>query len=149
MPRVYVLNLDPAVRESLEEIIRRGTDWRQRQRAQTLILLDDGFATADVARLVGIHARTVGNTRRDWFNMGMDCLIDAPRCGAPKKLSDEQLDKIIDAANAEPLSARELLAIHLADGGTPVHLNTIKTRIKAVGLLWKRTRTSLKKVETK
>jgi transposase len=149
MPRVYILNLGAQVRESLEEIIQRGSDWRQRQRAQTLILLDDGFVTADVARLVGIHTRTVGNTRRDWFKAGLDCLVDAPRCGAPRKLSAEQLDKIVAAACAEPLSARELLAMHVADGGAPVHLNTIKARIKATGLVWKRTRTSLKKVETK
>jgi transposase len=149
MPRKYLLNLSSECRRALEEIIQRGPNWRQRQRAQTLVLLDDGLTTADVARLVGIHSRTVGNTRAGWFESGLDSLADAQRSGAPRKLSPEQIDRLIVAANAEPLTARELLARHLEDGGAPVHLNTIKARIKATGMVWKRTRFSLKKVETK
>lgn len=149
MPRKYLLNLSSESRQALEEIIQRSPNWRQRQRAQTLILLDDGLTTADVARLVGIHSRTVGNTRAGWFEGGLDSLLDAPRSGAPRKLSPEQIDTLVGAASAYPLTARELLAKHLADGGTPVHLNTIRTRIKANGLVWKRTRLSLKKAETK
>ncbi|MFM2065134.1 MAG: hypothetical protein RLZZ584_43 [Pseudomonadota bacterium] len=148
MPIKYLIDLGPECRKTLEEVIQKGADWRQRQRAQTLILLDDGWSAADVARLVDIHVRTVGSTRRAWFKTGLDCLVDAPRCGAPRKVSPEQLDKIVAAAEAEPLTARELLAKHVADGGTPVHLNTIKGRIKAAGMVWKRTRTSLEKVET-
>ncbi len=149
MPRVYLLSLSPENREALKDIIKRGADWRQRQRANTLILLDDGLATADVAELVGVHAHTVRSTRRGWFKSGFDSLVDAPRCGAPKKLSPEQVDKIVAAAGAGPYTAKELLAKHVEDGGTPVHLNTIKARIKAGGLVWKRTRASLKKVEMK
>lgn len=149
MPRIYLISLSQENRETLKDIVQRGADRRQRQRAQTLIFLDDGLATADVAQLVGIHAHTVRSTRKNWFKSGFDSLVDAPRCGAPTKLSPEQVDKIVAAASTEPLTAKELLAKHLADGGAPVHLNTIKARIKASGLVWKRTRASLKKVETK
>jgi transposase len=147
MPRKYLLNLRPDDRVALEEIIKKGSDWRQRERAQTLILLDDELPTAEVARLVDIHRRTVGTTRRDWFMNGLKSLVDAPRCGAPRKLSPQQIDKIVVAASSEPLTAKELLARHVADGGAAVHLNTIKARLKATGLVWKRTRHSLKKVE--
>jgi transposase len=149
MPRQYLLNLSLECRRALENIIQKGADWRARQRAETLILLDDGLSTADVAQIVGIHARTVGSTRAAWFESGLDSLVDAPRSGARKKLSSEQVDRLVATAQAEPLTARELLAKHLADGGTPVHLNTIRAQVKAAGMVWKRTRLSLKKAEMK
>ena len=49
----------------------RGENWRERQRAQTLLHLDDGLSSSDVAQIVGIHAYTVSRTRRDWFADGL------------------------------------------------------------------------------
>ena len=50
-------------RISLERNTDRGINWRARQRAHTLILLDDGLNMAEVAAKIGIHVRTVGSTR--------------------------------------------------------------------------------------
>ena len=71
MPRVFVLNLALKARSALEKIVARGENWRERQRAQTLLLLDDGLPTAEVARIVGVHAYTVSRTRRDWIAEGL------------------------------------------------------------------------------
>jgi hypothetical protein len=37
----------------LEEIISRGENWRQRERAQTLVLLADGLSLLEAAQQVG------------------------------------------------------------------------------------------------
>ena len=145
MPRVYILNLQTADRSSLNEIVSRGQNWRCRERAQTLLLLDDGMAADTVADKLGVHRRTVWTTRRDWFKFGFDSLADLPRSGSPKKISPEQLEKIAAAANAEPLSARQLLAMHVDGGGSPVAQSTLAKALKAAGFVWKRTRHSLKK----
>ena len=147
MPRKFILNLGVENRRVLEEIIARGANWRQRQRAQTLIFLDDGIEPTDVAQIVGIHVRTVNTTRRDWFRHGHESLIDAARSGAPKKMTPEQITNMVLAASTEPLTARQLLAKHVADGGAPVHLNTLSAALKASGMVWKRTRHSLKKTK--
>ena len=145
MPRIFILSLATEDRNRLHLLVARGENWRQRDRAQTLLYLDDGLPTAEVAQLMNIHSRTVGSTRREWFKSGFDSLPDLPKPGAPRKISAEQVENIVAAATAQPLTAPQLLVTHIANGGTPVHLNTLMTALKAAGLVWKRTRHSLKK----
>lgn len=149
MARKVTLSLLPVERLSLIKIIDRGNNWRERQRSNTLILLDDGVSMRGVANIIGIDIRTVGLTRMDWLARGFDSLVDAPRCGAPRKIKQEQLEKLIAAASEEPLTAKSLLAKHVEGGGEIVHVNTIKGALKNAGYVWKRTRTSLKKKEMK
>jgi transposase len=133
----------------LQNIVHRGADWRERERSNTLILLDDGLSMQEVAEIVEINIRTVGLTRMDWLRRGFESLVDAPRSGAPKKITTEELKKILEAAKQEPLTAKALLAKHIAIGGTLVHVNTITKALKKADFVWKRTRSSLKKNETK
>ncbi len=74
-----VLVLQNIDRISLERISGRGINWRARQRAHTLILLDDGLTMAEVAAKIGIHVRTVDSTRTSWILAGMDSLADLER----------------------------------------------------------------------
>jgi len=103
----------------------------------------------EVAEVVEIDIRTVGLTRMDWLKRGFESLVDAPRSGAPKKITPEHLKKLLEAAKEEPLSAKELLVKHLTNGGAEVHVNTITNALKRAEFVWKRTRSSLKKKETK
>jgi len=143
------LSLSSQDRDQLQKIVDRGADWRERERSKTLILFDDGLSMAEIAGVVGIDIRTVGLTRMDWLKRGFESLVDAPRTGAPKKITSEQLEKIIEAATKEPLTAKALLAKHVEAGGTLVHVNTLKKTLKRAQFVWKRTRASLKKNETK
>ena len=145
MGKSVVLNLTRDERESLSFFIRRGDNWRARQRAQTLMHLGDGVSMTEVAQIVGVNVRTVGNTRMAWLESGMDSLHDAPRSGAPHKLTAPELQRIIELAGTQPLTANSLLAMHVQAGGKPVHVATLTAALKAAGLVWKRTRASLKK----
>lgn len=144
MGRKIFFKVAKDVRESLDNIIKRGFDWRQRERAQTLTRLDDGLSMSEVAKEAEIHVRTVGSTRIEWLKNGFFSLCDAARCGAPRKIPPDQAVNIVTAAKAEPLSARALLAKHVDNGGKPVHLNTIRAVLKRSDMVWKRTRASLK-----
>ena len=149
MPKKATLSLLPEVRLRLQNIVDRDVDWRERERSKTLILLDDGLSMREVSEIVEIDIRTVGLTRMDWLKRGFESLVDAPRSGAPKKITHEQLKRILEAATQEPLTAKALLAKHLALGGTLVHVNTITKALKKAEFVWKRTRSSLKKNGTK
>lgn len=145
MGKSVVLILTPTEREALSRLVLRGDNWRARQRAQTLVHLDDGSSMREVAQIVGVNVRTVGSTRLAWLESGMDSLHDAPRSGAPHKLAEPDLQRIIELAGAQPLTANGLLAMHVEAGGKPVHVATLTSALKAAGLVWKRTRASLKK----
>jgi len=54
----------------LQNIVDRGTNWRERERAKTLILFDDGQSMSVISETVGIDIRTVGLTRMDWLKRG-------------------------------------------------------------------------------
>ena len=143
-----VLKLGDASRVELEWVVKRGENWRERERAQTLLLLDRGVFAQEVAHQLGVNVRTVGTTRSRWLESGRESLGDLPRSGAPRKLTTQHVERLVGWAKAEPLSASALLARHAENGGPSVHLNTLVAALKASGLVWKRTRHSLKKVAT-
>lgn len=147
MPRVYILDLGSEDRAALEEVVARGENWRCRERAQTLLHLDSGISALGVAIALGINFRTVLSTRLNWFRDRMASLPDLPRTGAPRKITPEQLVKIVAAVESEPLSAKQLLALHVGNGGAAVSLRTLTVALKSAGMVWKRTRHSLKKKE--
>jgi transposase len=75
-------------------------------------------------------------------------LADKPRCGAPHKLSEPEVQRLVQWANIEPLTAAALLARHNEAQGRGVHLNTLVSELKRHGFVWKRSRHSLKKSVT-
>jgi hypothetical protein len=87
MPRIFISSLSIEDRKILQMLIAQGDNWRERDRAQTLLYLGDALATAEVAQLRNIHTRNVGSTGQEWFKSGFDSLPDLPRraagaCGA-------------------------------------------------------------------
>jgi transposase len=102
MPIVYILGLRLEDRVALQMIVDRGGNWRCRERARTLLLLDDGISAKNVASAVGLNSRTVQTTRSAWFREGLASLKDLPRIGAPKKITADQLTRIVEAAT-EPI----------------------------------------------
>jgi transposase len=149
MPRRALLSLLPEDRLFLEEIVKRGENWRQRQRAKTLLLLDTGMSMNDVADHIEVNVRTIGSTRIQWLKDRRESLSDRQRSGAPKKMTAEQVEHVLALAKSQPLTAQELLAKHIEAGGPVIHRNTLTATLKAAGFVWKRTRHSLKKSEMK
>lgn len=145
MPRIYIMAIRVEDRLALEEVVARGRDWRCRERAKTLLLLDSGLSAGAVAAELKLNVRTVLTTRRNWLRDGLASLPDLARSGAPRKITDDDLTKIAAAAAAQPLSGRQLLALHVAGGGVPVSQSTPTAALKLAGMVWKRTRHSLKK----
>jgi transposase len=128
----------------LEAIVRKGKDWRSRDRAQTLLRLARGETSKVVAEAQGVCTQTVYERRQQWLNKGFAGLFDAPRSGARAKLS-AYLPAIDEWARTSPLSASEIHQRLVEEFDVTVHLNTVKNALKHLGFVWKRTRYSLKK----
>jgi transposase len=147
MAKSKLLFLSDENKSILEKIYKRDPNWRRRQRAETLLLLNDKLDRVEVAERVGINLRTVGTTMNEWLQNGVYSLSDQPRSGAPSKISHEERDFLKKAATEEPLSVKDLLEKHIENGGKEVHFNTISNAIKSLGFVFKRTRHSLEKKE--
>ncbi len=135
-------------RLALEHVVKKSPDWRARERAKTLLLLCQPLLSREVAKVQVLNIETVRVTWQRWVKEGMDALFDKPRIGAPAKLDAAAVERLVQWAREEPLSATELLQRHTEAQGAPVSLNTLIRTLKANGLVWKRTRHSLKKSAT-
>ena len=147
MPRVIILALSVLDKIQLNEIVERGINWRERQRAETLLLLDGGMSAAEVAERMGLNVSTIRSTCKQWLIDRYKSLLDLPRSGAPRKISPKEVDALVAKASAQPLTAPQLLAMHVSGGGVKVHLNTLMAMLRRSGLVWKRSRHSLKKTK--
>jgi transposase len=99
------LQLDEQSRTQLQRIVKRSGDWRERERAQTLLLLDSGLFAQDVANQLGLNVRTVRTTHIRWRQNALASLPDKPRSGAPQKLDSGHVQRLVQWAKDEPLTA--------------------------------------------
>ena len=143
--RVQALELTDEERRRLKEIVLKGSDWRERSRAQTILLLAEGLSGRAVAAQQEIIAEVVYERSQRWQAKGFAGLPDGARSGAPRKLSDEHVLQLKVWAEAEALTAPVLLARLNEKFGVVVHRDTLIAALKKAGYVWKRTRHSLKK----
>lgn len=136
-------------RLALEQVVRKSPDWRARERAQTLLLLSQPLLSREVAKLQNLHIETVRTTWQHWVKEGLNSLSDKPRSGAPNKLDEAAVERLVQWAKEKPSTAVELLQRHTEAQGTAVNTDTLIRALKAKGLVWKRTRHCLKKREMK
>ena len=86
--KAKTLTLTEEERRRLTQIAERGSDWRERRRARTVLLLDQGLSIDGVVAEQKIHRETVACHRDAWLARGVAGLCDLPRSGAPRKLSE-------------------------------------------------------------
>lgn len=64
-------------------------------RARIIIECAEGWSNGEVAEELGVTRATVGKWRRRFLEMGLDGLVDAPRPGTPRTITDEGVERVI------------------------------------------------------
>jgi transposase len=132
-------------RTQLLEIVEKGSDWRERHRAQTVLYFADGWRAKAIAECQKLDLDTVYDRRKNWLEEGFVSLPDKPRSGAPSKLSESHLAQIQAWVKEEALTGPALLAKLKEEFDVVVHASTLNLALKKMRIVWKRTRHSLKK----
>jgi transposase len=106
------LKISPAEREGLERSAR-GPDRRLASRASAILASADGVSNKDVAARCGMTKQTVGKWRARFHTRRLQGLCDDPRPGAPRRISDEQVAKVLRltaerAPNGSPWTTRSM-----------------------------------------
>lgn len=96
-------------REVLERYVRRGTTaQRLALRAQIVLLCASGLQNRKVAKRLRISAHTVGKWRGRFAECRLEGLLDEPRPGAPRSISDD----VVEAAVVRTLETTPKGATH-------------------------------------
>ena len=91
-----LLRLTTIEQQKLELIARRPkTDQRTALRARIILACATGVDSQQVADHLGVCAVTVGKWRARFVRDGFDGLGDTPRSGAPRRISDEQVEEAV------------------------------------------------------
>lgn len=64
-------------------------------RCRMVMLCADGHSNTEVAEELDIRKQTVGKWRQRFLERRLDGLLDEPRPGAPRKISDEQVEQAL------------------------------------------------------
>lgn len=90
------LELTEDERESLAGYARRKRSNRNLAfRAQIVLHCASGMTNLEVAKKLRANKDTVGKWRRRFVDRRLAGLLDEPRVGAPRKISDEQIERIV------------------------------------------------------
>jgi len=83
-------------REQLERWARRPKSARAlAQRSRIVLACAEGQSNKAVAERERVTGQTVGKWRARFVDRGLDGLVDEPRPGRPRTISDEQVERVI------------------------------------------------------
>src|SRR5271166_3992603 len=95
-PRLPVPVVTPDQRKVLEQWTRRSTSAQALAlRARMVLRLADGHSSTAVAQHFRVHIQTVSKWRERFGSRGVDGLLDEPRPGQPRKITDAQIEAVI------------------------------------------------------
>ena len=90
------VHLTDEQRSELERFASRPkTSQALARRCRIILACADGVSATEVAAKEGLSRQTVGKWKKRFITNGVDGLLDEPRPGAPRKLTDEDVEKVI------------------------------------------------------
>jgi transposase len=90
------LVLSEAEREALERFVRRPKTAQQLAlRSRILLRCAEGLSNREIGQQLRVHEATVCKWRGRFLRKRLDGLLDDPRSGAPRKVSDATIERIV------------------------------------------------------
>ena len=95
-PTAVQIELSLDEREMLEAWTRRRTSAAALSlRSRIVLAACGGESNTEIARRLGVHRNTVALWRRRFVESRLDGLLDEPRPGQPRKVTDAQVEEVI------------------------------------------------------
>jgi transposase len=118
-------------RETLERWARRPkSPMSLAQRSRIVLACADGLDNTAVAAKVGVNQATVGKWRRRFIAKRLDGLVDEPRPGAPRKITDADVERVV----VQTLEQTPAEATHWSTRGLAPKVGMSAS---SVGRIWK------------
>jgi transposase len=136
------LILSEEERETLTRWARRPTSSQQLAlRARIVLACADGATNTEVAAQLRVARPTVGKWRSRFVTDRLDGLVDEPRPGTPRKITDEQVEQVV----TDTLESIPRDATHWSRASMAAHSGLSRS---TVGRIWKAFRLQPHRAET-
>jgi transposase len=131
-------------REALSFLRDHGETPRIRRRAQAILLSAGGKSVNELAEIFDVNRDTIGLWLDRWETEGITGLGDAARSGAPPKLTESELEEVLEILKRFPHSPKQVLREISERFGKTIASSTLRRIARRAKLRWKRMRRSLK-----
>jgi transposase len=148
MKPIRIPTLDSEQLDALEKLYRATRDVRLRTRAQMVLLTAERHLTAaEVADIVRSSEETVRRWLKRYLAEGVKGLRDEPHPGAPRKVTEEYCEQLVQAVRRRPRSlglpfslwTLRRLADYMAERtGIRVTYESVRGHLKATGIVLSR-----------
>ena len=100
------IHVTPTQRKHLEQLRETTTDRRVWARVTAILMSAAETSAKQIATVLGVTQQSISNWRRRWIDHGPFSLKDAPRSGAPRKVTPRYLRLMAEAIDRGPLAYR-------------------------------------------
>lgn len=124
---------------------RPGVAPRTRERLEMIGLSDAGWSVPRIARHLGRHEQTVRAAVQAFLAGGLERLVDRPRSGRPRRVTEEHLsalERLLDETS-RTWTMPQLVAWLRDEHGVSVHPDYLAALLKRRRFRWKRTKRSV------
>lgn len=129
------LELTSEEREALRRLARRrGSTAGISLRSKIVLRCSTGLDNCDVAEELGVSQGTVGKWRRRFAEHRLEGLLDEPRVGRPRSVSDEDVERIIDTTLHEKPRGQTHWSSRSLAAKLELSPNAVRRAWKAFGL---------------
>lgn len=113
----FVQPLSQDQRTDLETLHRSGRTYRQRLRAQAILLSADGFKLPQIRNILKVRHGTLSHWIDDWHREGIAGLDEAPRSGRPRKIQPHHQQQVQPLLDQPQPNLRTQVQAELKKGG--------------------------------
>lgn len=144
MPTRFVKELTPEDQEVLRYLRDEGETRRIRQRAQALLLSNNGKTVNELAEILEVNRDTVRDWFASWERDGIKGVADKARSGKPPILTAEEQAQAVKLLKENPRSAKQVVQEIKKQTGKMISVVTLRRIARRANLRWKRMRKSAK-----
>lgn len=132
MSAVARIALNDAERHVLEAALRkRSTPQQHAMRARILLLAADGVTNTEIAAKVGVSLPTVRLWLARFAERGVEGLADAPRCGRPKTITNDEIELVLSTVHGPPPDGAQSWSLRRLAAATGVPSSTVHRILRA------------------
>ena len=107
---------------------------RTRARAQAIRLSSSGFCIQQITEICQATRKTVSKWLDDWERQGFDSLLESPRSGRPKILSEQEEQQAIELVKESPRQSKQAFVKMQEKSGKTFCFRTFKRVLKKTSL---------------